>query len=406
MSLDINQVRSDFPQVHHEFENGPIMYFDSAATTLKPKCVIDTLNNYYLKECANVHRGIHTISEISTNNFEKTRKTLQKFINSKYEEEIIFTSGTTHAINLVSLSWGPENLAKDDEILVSELEHHSNIVPWQMLCEKTGAKLVAFAVNQAGEIDLDDFKAKLNSKTKLLSTAYISNTLGTINPIEEMIKLCRENKTVTLIDAAQAMAHKTVDVQALDCDFLVMSAHKIFGPTGVGILYGKRSILESMPPLFGGGDMIDSVTFEKTTYNTLPHKLEAGTPNIAGVIAFNTALEYVMKLGLDNIEKYEEELLSYATEKLSSIPGLKIIGTAKNKSAVISFNIDGLHAHDIATIANKYNIALRTGHHCTQPLLKKLGVPATARASFSIYNTKEEINHLYESLAKIKELFG
>ena len=275
-----------------------------------------------------------------------------------------------------------------------------------MLAEKTGAKLKTISVNHHGEIEMESFESQLNAKTKLLSIAYISNTLGTINPIEEMIKKCKLNNTTTLIDAAQAMAHKKVDVQSLDCDFLVMSAHKIFGPTGVGVLYGKKALLEAMPPLFGGGDMIDTVTFEKTTYNTLPHKLEAGTPNIAGVIAFNTAIEYVNNIGLDNIESYEHEILTYATEKLSSIPGLSIVGTAKNKSAVISFNIEGLHAHDIATLGNKYNIALRTGHHCTQPLLKKLGVPATARASFSIYNTKEEVDYLYESLLKIKEIFG
>jgi len=406
MSLNSSTIRNDFPQISHQINGNPILYFDSAATTLKPKSVIELTNIYYGEECANVHRGVHTLSEISTDRYELTRNLLVDFLNAKKREEIIYTKGTTESLNLVAISWGEANIKEDDEIIISHMEHHSNIVPWQMLCEKTGAQLKVIPINDKGELLIDEYKNLLGPKTKLVSCVYVSNALGTINPIPEMIKMAHEYQALFCVDAAQASAHIEIDVQALDCDFLAISAHKMFGPTGVGILYGKEELLNSMNPIFGGGDMIDTVTFEKATYNILPQKFEAGTPNIAGVIAWAPAINYIKSLGLTNIAEYEHQLLSYATEKLSSVPGLTIVGQAENKSAVISFIIKDIHPHDIATLANKYNIALRTGHHCTQPLMKRMCVPATARASFSIYNTKEEIDQLYMALIKITELFG
>lgn len=406
MSLDIEKIRKDFSQVENVYNGNKIIYFDSAATTLKPTVVRDKLNQYYFEECANVHRGIHTLSEVSTDNYEKTRELIKDFLSAKKREEIIFTRGTTESINLVAHSWGMNNLNPGDEIVISHMEHHSNIVPWQMVCERTGAELKIIPINDAGELLIDEYENLLSEKTKLVSCVYISNALGTINPIAKMIKMAKKVDALFLVDAAQAVAHETINVQELDCDFLAFSAHKMFGPTGIGALYGKEELLNAMPPLFGGGDMIDVVTFEKTTYNTLPYKFEAGTPNIAGVIAWAPAIEYINDLGLINIFEYEHELLKYATEKLSAVPGLTIIGTAKEKSGVISFTLKDIHPHDIATLANKYHIALRTGHHCTQPLMKRLGVPATARASFGIYNTKEEIDTLASILIKITELFG
>jgi len=406
MSLNSESVRADFPQIKHEIGGHQILYFDSAATTLKPKSVVELTNTYYGEECANVHRGVHALSEISTDRYEKTRDILVKFLNASSRSEIIYTKGTTESLNLVAKSWGENNLKLGDEIIISHMEHHSNIVPWQMLCEKTGAVLKVIPINDLGELEIDEYKNLLSAKTKLVSCVYVSNALGTINPIKEMIELAHANDALFCVDAAQASAHLSLDVKDLDCDFLALSAHKMFGPTGVGALFGKEHILNDMPPIFGGGDMIDTVSFEKTTYNTLPQKFEAGTPNIAGVIAWAPALEYILELGLEDIAKYEHELLVYATDKLSSVPGLKIVGQAKNKAAVISFVIDEIHPHDIATLANKYHIALRTGHHCTQPLMKRMCVPATARASFSIYNNKEEIDKLYTALIKITELFG
>lgn len=402
--LDIKKI---FPQVAQTYEDGKrIIYLDSAATNLKHIDVINSLNDYYKKDCANVHRGIHTLSEKATAKYEQTRKTLKNFINASREEEIVFTKGTTDAINLVARSFGDMIVNEGDEIIISELEHHSNIVPWQMLCERTGAVLKVIPVNDDGELLIEEYKKLLSTNTKIVAINYISNALGTINPVSEIIDLAKSNGSYTLIDAAQAMAHTVVDVQKLDCDFLCFSAHKMFGPTGVGALYAKHEHLEKMPPLFGGGDMIDTVTFVKTTYNIPPQKFEAGTPAIAEVIAWKPALDFINELSLDYINGYESEILAYATEKLTSLKGLKIIGNAKKKACVISFIIDGLHPHDIATLANKYRLALRTGHHCTQPLMRRMNVPATARASFSIYNTKEDVDHLYESLKKIIELFS
>ena len=403
--FDFNKIQKEFPQTQELYQGKEIVYLDSAATNLKLRSVINMVNTYYGKECANVHRGIHTLSEVSTGRYENTRDVLAKFLNTRKREEIIFTKGTTESINLVARTWGDKNLSEGDEIIISHMEHHSNIVPWQMLCERTGAILKIIPINDRGEIIYEEYLKLLSKKTKLLSIVYVSNALGTINPVSRMIKDAKKNDTVVLIDAAQASAHLKIDVQELDCDFLAVSAHKMFGPTGVGALYGKEEILEEMPPLFGGGDMIDTVTFQKTTYNVIPQKFEAGTPNIAGVIAWAPAIDFINETGLDNIAEYEHELLKYATEQMNSIPELRIIGTAKEKSAVVSFTIEGIHPHDIATLANKYGMAIRTGHHCTQPLMKRMNVPATARASFSIYNSKEDIDKLVTALKKIIELF-
>jgi cysteine desulfurase/selenocysteine lyase len=403
--FDFNKIQKEFPQTQELYQGKEIVYLDSAATNLKLRSVIDMVNTYYGKECANVHRGIHTLSEVSTGRYENTRDVLAKFLNTRKREEIIFTKGTTESINLVARTWGDQNLKEGDEIIISHMEHHSNIVPWQMLCERTGAKLKIIPINDQGELIYEEYLKLLSKKTKLLSIVYVSNALGTINPVSKMIKDAKKNDTTVLLDAAQASAHMKIDVQELDCDFLAISAHKMFGPTGVGALYGKEEILEKMPPLFGGGDMIDTVTFEKTTYNVIPQKFEAGTPNIAGVIAWAPAIDFINETGLENIAEYEHTLLTYATEQMSSIPELTIIGTAKEKSAVVSFTIEGIHPHDIATLANKYGMAIRTGHHCTQPLMKRLNVPATARASFSIYNSKEDIDKLVIALKKIIELF-
>lgn len=404
--LDFNKIKENFPQISEVYDDGKkIVYLDSAATNLKLKSVIDLSDKYYGKECANVHRGIHTLSEISTDRYEKTRDLIKEFINASKREEIIFTSGTTESINLVARSWGDTHLRSGDEILISHMEHHSNIVPWQMLCERVDAVLKVIPINDEGEIIYEEYLKLLGPKTKLVSVVYVSNALGTINPIKEMISDAKKFGAKFLVDAAQACAHMKIDVQELECDFLAMSAHKMFGPTGTGALYGREILLNLMPPINGGGDMIDTVTFEKTTYNVIPQKFEAGTPNIASVIAWAPAIEYINKIGLKEISNHEDELLVYATEKLSTIKELKIIGTAKQKSAVISFTIEGIHPHDIATIANKYGIAIRTGHHCTQPLMKRMNVPATARASFSIYNTKEDVDKLYSTINNIIEMF-
>ena len=406
MPINEQLIKESFPQVTETYADGKkITYLDSAATNLKHKDVVESLNTYYLKECANVHRGIHTLSEIGTEKYESTRKKLAVFLNTRKEEEVVFTKGTTDAINLVARSWGDTFICEGDEIIISELEHHSNIVPWQMLCERKKAVLKVIPVNDAGELILEKYQDLLSDRTKLVSVNFISNALGTINPIKKIITLAKKYQATTLIDAAQAASHELIDVQSLDCDFLAISAHKMFGPTGVGALYGKYEILETMPPIQGGGDMIDVVDFEKTTYALPPQRFEAGTPHIAGVIAWSAAIDFINKIGLINIKEYEHDLLEYATAKMASLEGLNIIGTAKDKASVISFTIDGLHSHDIATLANKYGLALRTGHHCTQPLMKRMKVPATARASFAIYNTKKDIDHLYVSLQKIIELF-
>jgi cysteine desulfurase/selenocysteine lyase len=382
------------------------VYLDNAATTQKPQQVIDALVNYYSLDNANVHRGVHMLSERATAAYEGTRTKVRKFINAKEDAEIIFVRGATEAINLVARSFGEHFVAEGDEIIVSAIEHHSNIVPWQMLCERAGARLRVLPANRRGELILDEFEKLLNDRTKLVAVGHVSNALGTINPIEKIIELSHRRGVRVLIDGAQGVPHLSVDVQKLDCDFYAFSGHKMFGPTGIGVLYGKRELLDEMPPFMGGGDMILSVDFEKTTYNTLPYKFEAGTPNIAGVIGLGAAVDYLNTTGLDRIAAYEHELLEYATEKLSEIEQLRIIGTAASKTSVISFVLRGIHPHDIGTIIDREGIAIRTGHHCAQPLMKFFQVPATARASIAFYNTREEIDMLAAGIRKVIEVFG
>ena len=403
--LDVKNIRNDFPQLSERVRGKPLIYFDNAASTLKARPVIDSLNLHYSKEVANVHRGVHFLSEQGTVKYEKSREAVAKFLNARLPHEIIFTKGTTESINIVASSFGEISLKPGDQILLSTMEHHSNIVPWQMICEKKGAKIIEIPIDDNGDILLDEYKKLLNEKVKIVAVTYVSNTLGTINPIKEMIALAHANGSKFLVDAAQAVAHIKVDVADLDCDFLAFSAHKIFGPTGVGVLYGKEDLLKSMPPYQGGGDMIEKVTFEKTTYNELPFKFEAGTPPIAEVIALKEALDYVCKIGLDNIANYEHELLVYAMEKLKKVPGIKFYGTSENKASVISFNIDGIHHLDVGTILDQQGIAVRTGHHCTQPLMRRYGIEGTVRASLCFYNTKEEIDALVDGLLKIKDFF-
>lgn len=403
MSLDPKKIREDFPELAIKVHGKDLVYLDNAASTLKCAPVIKEINKHYSLEAANIHRGVHFLSEQGTRKFEETRLAVQKFINAKHDHEIIFTKGTTDSINLVADCLARGILKAGDEILISTMEHHSNIVPWQMACERVGAKVVEIPVNDSGEIKLDEYRKLLSDKTRLVACAHISNALGTINPIKKMIELAHAHGALFLVDAAQSAAHMKINVEALNCDFMAFSSHKMFGPTGVGVLYGKEEILNKLPPYQGGGDMIDVVSFEKTTYNTLPHKFEAGTPHIAGVIAFKAAIDYITGLGIDNIYNYEHELLTYATEKISAIEGVRIVGTAKDKSAVISFVMDGAHPHDIGTLLDRQGIAVRTGHHCTQPLMKRMGVPATARASFTIYNTKEEVDALVAAIIKTKD---
>jgi cysteine desulfurase/selenocysteine lyase len=400
MSISLDGIRDYFPALKTQVHGKPLVYLDSAATTLKPASMVTKIDDYYLKYTANIHRGIHYLSEKGTREYEYTRDLAQTFINAKYREEVIFTKGTTESINLVAQSFG--SLLNDgDEIIISELEHHSNIVPWQLLQTRKKIILKVIPVNMAGELDLEIYRTLLTSKTKLVAVNHISNALGTINPISEIIELAHQHGAKVLIDGAQAVAHTKIDVVALDADFYVFSLHKLFGPTGVGILYGKKELLEAMPPFLGGGDMIDQVSFERTTFNDLPFKFEAGTPNISGVIAAASSFEFMRELNYLEINQHEQALLKYGTELLSQIKPLKIIGTAKNKTSVISFTIDGIHPHDIASYTDHQGIAIRTGHHCTQPLLRKLGVAATARASMSIYNTTQELDYLAESLNKL-----
>ena len=378
----------------------PLIYFDNAATSQKPQCVIDAVSNYYKNFNSNVHRGVHELSQKATSEYESTRDTVRDFIGAEKSNQIIFTKGTTDGINIVASSWAENQLKKGDEILITTMEHHSNIVPWQMLCEKLGTKLIVSPISKSGEIIMDKFESLISAKTKLISVTHVSNTLGTINPIEEITLLAKENNCKILIDAAQSIPHFKVDVSSFDCDFLVFSGHKIFAPTGVGILYVKEDRFPEMKPYQGGGDMIKEVSFEKTTYNTHPHKFEAGTPNIAGVIGLNEALKYVNKIGIDNIAIIENELLEYALEKISEIDKLKIFGNAKDKASVISFTVEGIHPFDLGTLLDQLGIAIRTGHHCTQPLMSFYNIPGTARASFAFYNQKSEIDFFINSLNK------
>ena len=397
--LDIQKIRADFPILSEKVNGMPLVYFDNGATSQKPQVVIDAISKYYQEYNANIHRGVHTLSQLATDAYEVSRGKIQKHLNAKFPHEVIFTSGTTHAINTVAS--GISTMIKaGDEVLVSALEHHSNIVPWQMLCERTGAILKVIPMNEKGELVLSEYDKLLSHKTKIVAVNHISNALGTINPIEYLIEKAHQYGAAVLIDGAQATPHLKPDVQELDCDFYVFSGHKICGPTGVGILYGKEAWLNKLQPFQGGGEMIATVTFEKTTYAELPHKLEAGTPNIEGGIVIGTAIDYLNEIGFDNIAAYEQELLDYATEKLLEIEGLKIFGTAENKTSVISFNIAEIHPYDIGTIIDKLGIAVRTGHHCAQPIMDYYSIPGTIRASFAFYNTKEEIDIFVDALKK------
>lgn len=399
--IDIQKTRADFPILSQQVNGKPLVYFDNGATAQKPQVVIEAIDKYYSEINANIHRGVHTLSQLATDAYEASRNTIQKHINAKYNHEVIFTSGTTFGINLVANGF-VSLLKAGDEVMVSHLEHHSNIVPWQFLCEKTGAKLVVIPMNEKGELVMSEFDRLLSDKTKVVAVNHISNALGTINPIEEIIEKAHRVGAAVLIDGAQATPHLKPDVQALDCDFYVFSGHKVCGPTGVGILYGKEEWLRKLPPYQGGGEMIAEVTFEKTTYADLPHKFEAGTPNIAGGIVLGTAIDYMNEIGFDKIAAYEQELLDYATEKLLQIEGLRIYGTGERKASVISFNIEGIHPYDIGTIVDKLGIAVRTGHHCAQPIMQYFNIPGTIRASFAFYNTKEEIDIFVEAVIKAK----
>ncbi|HRO84440.1 MAG TPA: cysteine desulfurase [Niabella sp.] len=404
MIQSIDDIRADFPILQRRVKGHPLVYLDNAATTQKPKAVIDALTHYYTNTNANVHRGIHSLAEEATADFEATRDTVKEFINSAHREEVIFSRGTTESINLVAYTWGRQNIKEGDEIIISAMEHHSNIVPWQILCEEKNASLKIIPINEHGEIIIEEFDKLLSPKTKLVSVVHVSNAMGTINPVEEIINKSHAVGAKVLIDGAQSSMHLDIDVQKLNCDFFACSAHKLFGPTGIGVLYGKKEILESMPPFHGGGEMIKDCTFPKTTYADLPYKFEAGTPNIGDTVAFKAALEYIQSIGKAHIRKHEDELLRYATEQLLQINGLKIIGTARNKISVISFVIDGVHPQDVGILLDNKGIAIRTGHHCAQPLMDLYKIPGTMRASFAVYNTIDEVDKLVEGLQKAVKL--
>jgi len=401
LSLDIASIRALFPVLHQQVNGKNLIYFDNAATNQKPAAVINALRHYYEADNANIHRGVHTLAERATAAFELTRKKAAEFINAGETEEVIFTKGTTDGLNLVATAWGRKFIAPGDEIIISTLEHHSNIVPWQMLCEEKGALLKVIPINERGEVILEEFKKILSPRTKLVSVVFASNALGTVNPVEEIIELSHKKGATVILDGAQAAAHLEIDVQKLDVDFLAFSAHKMYGPTGVGILYGKRNLLESMNPYQGGGEMIKEVTFEKTTYNDIPYKFEAGTPNIADVVAFGAAIDFINELGKEAIVAHEDDLLRHATEQIKKIGGVKVIGEASSKVSVLSFLLEGYHPLDVGMFLDARGIAVRTGHHCTQPLMKHLGIEGTVRASFSVYNTKEEIDTFVESVAAL-----
>lgn len=402
-TFDIQQIRSQFPVLHQQVNKHQLVYLDNAATTQKPQVVLDALQAYYSGYNANIHRGVHTLAEKATTAFEETRKTAQRFLNAAEPQEIIFTKGCTDGINLVASSWGRTHVTAGDEILISAMEHHSNIVPWQMLCQATGASLKVVPLNEAGEMLMDEFDRLLSKKTKLVAVVHASNALGTINPVQEIIEKAHAVGAVVLLDGAQAASHLEVDVQALDADFYAMSGHKVYGPTGTGILYGKRRLLEAMPPYQGGGEMIKEVSFEGTTYNDIPFKFEAGTPNISDFIALRYALEWVENIGKATIAAHEQQLLQHANQRLQEVPGLRLVGTAREKVSVASFILDGVHPFDVGMMLDARGIAIRTGHHCTQPLMKRLGIEGTARASFAVYNTLEEVDLLADGLQYISK---
>jgi cysteine desulfurase/selenocysteine lyase len=403
--FDVYRVRAQFPILTRKVQDKPLVYLDNAATTQKPQAVIDAIVRYYSAENANIHRGVHTLSQQATESYEHARTVVQRLLNAAAPSEIVFTRGTTEGINLVAQTWGRTHVGRGDEIIISAMEHHSNIVPWQILCEQQGARLRVAPINDDGELLLDEFEKLLGSKTKLVAMVHVSNALGTVNQVREVVEMAHRWNARVLLDGAQAVPHLVVDVRALDCDFYVFSGHKVYGPTGIGVLYGKADLLEAMPPYQGGGEMISSVTFEKTLYNRLPHKFEAGTPNVSGAVGLAAALEYVNATGLDPIAAHEHQLLAYGTERLRAIPGLRLIGTAREKTGVLSFVLEGIHPHDVGTVLDQEGIAIRTGHHCAQPLMQRFGVPATARASLALYNTMEDIDALVTGLHKAREVF-
>ncbi len=405
IGLDVEVIRKDFPILQTKVRGKPLIYFDNAATTQKPRVVIDNISNYYLSYNSNIHRGVHYLSQYATREYETSRKKIQKFINAKHSEEIIFTRGTTESINLIASTFGRANIQKNDEIIITEMEHHSNIVPWQMLCLEKDAKLRIVPIDDDGNLIVEEYKKLFNAHTRLVSLVHISNSLGTVNPVEEMIQISHSFGVPVILDGAQSIQHTKIDVQKLDCDFFAFSGHKIYGPTGIGVLYGKKEYLDTMPPYQGGGDMIKSVSFEKTIFNDLPHKFEAGTPNIIGAIGLGEAINYIQSIGLDAISKYESELLDYATQSLSSLEKVRIIGTARKKAAAISFIINDIHPHDIGTMLDMYGIAIRTGHHCTEPVMRRYSIPATSRVSFAFYNTKSEIDIFIEALYDVIKMF-
>jgi cysteine desulfurase/selenocysteine lyase len=404
MSLNLDQIRSLFPVLHQEVHGKPLIYLDNAATTQKPQSVLDALSNYYSHDNSNIHRGAHALADRATGYYEETRESVRYFIKARESAEVIFTKGTTESINLVAKTFGEKHIAKGDEIIISTLEHHSNIVPWQMLCEAKGAILKIIPINESGEIIFEEFEKLLSTKTKMVSIVHASNALGTINPVRKIIEAAHQVGAKVLLDGAQSTSHLEINVQDLDCDFLAFSAHKLYGPTGLGVLYGKREVLEDMPPFLGGGEMIKEVSFEKTTYNDIPFKFEAGTPNIADVIAFKSSLEFFDQLGKSAIKEHEDQLLHYAVELLTPIKGFTPVGTASEKVSVLSFNLLGMHPFDVGMMLDANGIAVRTGHHCTQPLMRRLGLEGTVRASFAVYNTKNEVEKLAESVAKIAHI--
>ncbi len=405
-SFDVDRIRQDFPILKQRIHGKPLVYLDNAATSQKPQHVIDAITHFYCNDNANIHRGVHLLSQRATDAYETARIRIQKFINARHAHETVFVRSTTEAINLVARCLGSRIVGPGDEIVLSAMEHHSNIVPWQMLCEEKGAKLRIIPITDEGELIWDEFEKSLGPRTRLVTIVHMSNVLGTINPVAEMVQAAHSRGIPVFVDGAQGIAHARVDVQQLDCDFYAFSGHKLYGPTGIGVLYGKTGLLDSMPPYQGGGDMISTVTFEKTKYNILPYKFEAGTPDIAGAVGLGAAVEYLETIGFDSAIAYEADVLTYAAEALASVPGVRLVGTAKNKASVQSFVMKGIHPHDIGTIVDEFGVAIRTGHHCAQPLMDRYRLPATARASLGIYNTKQEIDILVEALSKVSEVFG
>jgi cysteine desulfurase/selenocysteine lyase len=403
-AYDPQKIRANFPILYQRVNGKPLVYLDNAATTQKPRVVIDAITRYYEADNANIHRGVHYLSQHATQKYEDARETVRRFLNATEVSEIVFVRGATEGINLVAQTLGHARLQAGDQVLITAMEHHSNIVPWQILCEEKGAILRVAPMNDAGELVLDEFARLLGTRTKIVAVPHVSNALGTVNPLRQMVELAHHHNAVVVVDGAQAVPHLAVDVRALDCDFYVFSGHKLYGPTGIGVLYGKSGLLNAIPPYQGGGDMILSVTFEKTTYNKIPYKFEAGTPDISGAIALGTAINYVTELGHDRIQTHERDLLRYATESVARIPGIRLIGTAKEKAGVLSFVMDGIHPHDIGTILDQEGIAIRTGHHCAQPVMERFGIPASARASFALYNTREEVDALVRGIEKVHEV--